>query len=280
VLVLAHLLAPLLDYRTQTSSQLLLRKGNDGQTATTEGTNGPGPGRILTGPPNWSARLLPTRIPSALVRVDLHVHTSASFDCEVEPLQVARRCHSLGLGPVFITDHDTIDGGLRIRSEAPAIEVVIGQEITTTRGELIGLFLERPIPAGMEPAEAVSEIKAQGGLVYLQHPYDAFRRRLEADAITEIADQIDIVETWNGRSSKEQNLLAEDLALTLAVPFGAGSDAHTLDEMGSVYVELGAFEGPAEFLGSLAAGRVIIKPRRLLMRAGAAVRAARGRARL
>ncbi|HUY24428.1 MAG TPA: PHP domain-containing protein [Candidatus Saccharimonadales bacterium] len=213
-----------------------------------------------------------------MVRVDLHVHTSASFDCAAEPLQVARRCRSLGLVPVFITDHDTIEGGLRIRSEAPDIEVVIGQEITTTRGELIGLFLERPIPPGMEPAEAILEVKAQGGLIYLQHPYDSSRRRMEPDAIREIADQVDIVEVWNGRSNEEQNRLAEDLALTLGLPFGAGSDAHRLDEVGSVYIELPAFDGPKTFLEGLAAGRVVTRPRRLLLRAGALIRRARARA--
>jgi predicted metal-dependent phosphoesterase TrpH len=197
----------------------------------------------------------------ALIRVDLHLHTSASFDSQSDPLQVARRCQSLGLGPVFVTDHDTIDGALRMRAEVPEVEVVVGEEIATTRGELIGLFLQEAIPTGLQPADAVREIKAQGGLVYLEHPFDNFRRRLQQESIEELADEFDIVEVWNARSSQEMNEKAEDLALTLGVPFGAGSDAHRLEEIGSVHLEMEAFAGPTEFLLALGAGRIVRRPR-------------------
>ena len=201
-----------------------------------------------------------------MVRVDLHVHTSGSFDCKAEPVQVARRCRSLGLGPVFVTDHDTVEGALKMRAQAPEVEVVAGQEITTTRGELIGLFLEETIPAGLEPAEAVKRIRAQGGLVYLEHPYDSFRRRLAEESIVELADEFDIVEVWNGRSSREMNERAEELALTLGVPFGAGSDAHRLEDIGSVHLEMEAFQGPADFLAKLAEARIVHPPRGFLSR--------------
>jgi predicted metal-dependent phosphoesterase TrpH len=191
----------------------------------------------------------------------MHVHTSASFDCRSEPLQVARRSQKLGLGPVFVTDHDTIDGALQMRAQAPEVEVVVGQEISTARGELIGLFLGETIPAGLEPAEAVKRVRDQGGLVYLEHPYDSFRRRLAEDSIVELADQFNIVEVWNGRSTKQMNEKAEDLALTLGVPFGAGSDAHRLEDIGCVYIEMQAFKGAADFLAKLAEAQ-IVHPRR------------------
>src|SRR5579859_2989556 len=117
------------------------------------------------------------RMAERLVRVDLHVHSSASWDCDVPPVQVARRCRSLGLGPVFLTDHDTVAGALELRRAGPA-GAIAGQEVTTAEGDLIGLFLERPIAPGLSPEEAARRIKAQGGLVYLQHPYDRRRRSL------------------------------------------------------------------------------------------------------
>ncbi|HEY9287741.1 MAG TPA: PHP domain-containing protein, partial [Candidatus Dormibacteraeota bacterium] len=99
----------------------------------------------------------------------------------------------------------------------------------------------------------------QGGLVYLEHPYDSGRRNLKESAIERIADSIDIVEVVNGRSGPEPNQRAEELRATLGVPGAAGSDAHTLAEIGSVFVEMEAFDGPADFLGKLRAGRIVVR---------------------
>src|SRR5438105_4721096 len=139
-----------------------------------------------------------------LIRVDLHVHSSASYDCRVEPDQVAARCRKLGLSPVFLTDHETVKGALGLWRSDPAAAVV-GQEVLTTEGELIGLFLERQVPSRLSPEEAVLHIKAQGGLVYLEHPYDRFRRALSEAAIERIANRVDVVEVHNGRSNAEAN---------------------------------------------------------------------------
>ena len=211
-----------------------------------------------------------------LVRVDLHLHSAASWDCGVPPRQVALRCRSLGLGPVFLTDHDTIEGALELRRE-DRDGVVVGQEVTTTDGELIGLFVERPIPAGVAPQEAVRQIRAQGGLVYLQHPYDSRRRRLSEDAIERLAGDIDIVEVYNGRAGEQANQRAEDLCEILDAAAGAGSDGHTLDEIGGVYVELPAFSGARDFLEKLRAARIVRGPSRWRMRVEARLSAAIGR---
>ena len=137
------------------------------------------------------------------VRVDLHLHSSASFDCRVPPLEVARRCRQLGLSPIFLTDHEGIDGAQSLlEAGEPA---VVGQEILTTQGEIIGLFLREPVPSRLSPEETVEAIKEQGGLVYLEHPYDTGRRNLREEAIERIAQQIDIVEVFNGRSRPEAN---------------------------------------------------------------------------
>jgi len=205
-----------------------------------------------------------------MVRVDLHVHSVASWDGHAAPRDVALRCRRLGLGPVFLTDHDTIAGALELSRSDPD-GVVVGQEVTTAEGELIGLFLDRPIPPGLTPDDAVGLIRDQGGLVYLQHPYDARRRCLAEDAVERLAGRIDIVEVYNGRSPEAANRMAEDLCEILGAVPGAGSDAHVLDEIGGVYVEMPTFRGPRDFLAKLAAARIVRHPSRWRMRAAAAL---------
>jgi predicted metal-dependent phosphoesterase TrpH len=169
---------------------------------------------------------------------------------------VARRCRQLGLSPIVLTDHDGIEGATALIDAGEP--VVIGQEILTTEGELIGLFLRAAIPKGLSPEETVAAIKEQGGLVYLEHPYDVTRRHLREEAIERIAPDIDIVEVFNGRSQPpELNRRAEELRSTLGVPAGAGSDAHTLREIGSVYIEMEAFDGAHDFVVKLRGGKVI-----------------------
>jgi predicted metal-dependent phosphoesterase TrpH len=206
-----------------------------------------------------------------MVRVDMHVHSSASFDCRVPPHLVADRLRSFGMDPVFLTDHDTLDGVLELCHRG-AIGVVAGQEVTTSQGELIGLFLTERIPRGLDPEETIGRIRAQGGLVYLQHPCDTSRRSLSENAIERVRDSIDIVEVFNGRSSAEANDRAEDLCGVLGAVAGAGSDAHSLEQIGRVYVDLESFYGPQDFLSKLAGGRIVREPPRWRMRLEAAGR--------
>ncbi len=199
-----------------------------------------------------------------MVRVDLHVHSSASPDCRSDSLRVAARCRQLGLTPIFLTDHGTLAGATRLQ-HAGRDRVVAGQEVMTTAGELIGLFLERPIQTGLTPKETAIEIKAQGGLVYLEHPYDQFRRHLSEASIEELTDLIDIVEVFNGRSPDDANLRAQDLCDILGAAQGAGSDSHSLREIGSVYVEMEDFEGAHDFLAKLRAAKIVTGRTKLLL---------------
>jgi len=191
-----------------------------------------------------------------LVRVDLHVHSSASFDSKSEPELVADRSRRLGLEPVFITDHDTTLAAVRLQVTSRR-RVVVGEEITTTDGELIGLFLQRRIPPGLTARQTALEIKDQAGLVYLEHPYDHFRRHLSEEAIEDLADLIDIVEVFNARSDEKTNHRAEELREILGAAPGAGSDAHTLKELGSVYMEMENFDGAQDFLANLRNARIV-----------------------
>lgn len=200
-----------------------------------------------------------------LIRVDLHVHSSASFDCTTEPILLVERCHRLGLAPIFLTDHDTTLAGIRLQV-ASQHRVVVGEEIATVDGELIGLFLQHRIPPGLTARETALEIKDQGGVVYLEHPYDQFRRHLTEEAIENLADLIDIVEVFNARSDDKTNRRAEELCEILGAVPGAGSDAHTLGELGSVFVEMEDFDTPMDFLAKLRSARIVKgRPKFLLM---------------
>lgn len=190
-----------------------------------------------------------------MLRVDLHVHSSASFDCEVAPLQVVERCRRLGLAPVFVTDHNTVEGALGL-VRAGAESVVVGEEVMTAEGELIGLFLSHAVPGGLPAAEVAARIKDQGGLVYLEHPCDPYRRHLSEEAIERIADKIDVVEVWNGRSDNGINPRAQRLCDAIGAVPGAGSDAHKAADIGAVYVEMDDFDGASDFLAKLRSARI------------------------
>jgi predicted metal-dependent phosphoesterase TrpH len=172
------------------------------------------------------------------------------------------------LSPVFLTDHETIEGAVHLWRDDPW-GVVVGQEVMTSEGELIGLFLERRVASRLPPEEAVNQIKAQGGLVYLQHPYDRFRRALSEAAIERIADRVDIVEVHNGRSDAEANEKAQELCAIIGAVAGAGSDAHTLEEIASMYVEMEEFEDAQDFLKKLQQATIIRNPSRWRMHARA-----------
>jgi predicted metal-dependent phosphoesterase TrpH len=148
----------------------------------------------------------------------------------------------------------------------------MGEEITTSDGELIGLFLKRLVPRGLSAVETAVSVKDQGGLIYLEHPYDQYRRHLSESAIETIADLIDIVEVFNGRSDERTNLHAEELRQTLGVPAGAGSDAHSLSELGSVYLEMDDFDGPSDFLAKLSRAQIVKRRHNIFRTARALLR--------
>ena|SRR5690349_2002250 len=185
----------------------------------------------------------------------MHVHSSASFDCETDPKVVARECLRLGLNPVVLTDHDSIEGAQALVDAG--VPTIIGQEVTTAEGEMIGLFLTQRVPAGLSPDAAIESIHEQGGLVYLEHPYDMRRRRLSDAALDRLQSQIDVVEVYNARAGNEANRRAADLCSVLGCAAGAGSDAHTPSEIGRAYVELEPFAGARDFLVKVRSGRVV-----------------------
>ncbi len=143
------------------------------------------------------------------------------------------RCIYLGLNCVAITDHNTIQGAIAVKDLAP-FTVIVGEEISTAGGDLVGLFLEEEVPSGLTALETVRRIKDQGGLVSIPHPFDRLRSSvISPEALEDILPHTDIIEVFNARNiSKKADDRALELARTHGVAGTAVSDAHTLMELG------------------------------------------------
>ncbi|HEY4228416.1 MAG TPA: PHP domain-containing protein [Candidatus Limnocylindrales bacterium] len=226
--------------------------------------------------------------------VDLHCHTSASFDSLAAPAAVVRSAAARGVTHLAITDHDRIDGAIdaqaRAERDGTGLHVIVGQEIRTTLGDVIGVFLREAIPPGLTPTEAVAAVRAQGGLVGLAHPFDRFRGSVgkgEAEGLDELAASVDWIETWNARLLLgDGNGRAAELATRLGVAGVAVSDAHTTMEVGIATSILtgdpstpdglrSALAGPIELVMGRASAYV-----RLITPAAKLVQRARGRGRI
>ena len=169
--------------------------------------------------------------------IDLHCHTSASFDGIADPAAVVARAAERGLTHVVITDHDTLDGALRAVDAAPAgLTVIVGCEVNTREGDLVFAFVGQPLPRDVSAREAIEAGRAQGALVGIPHPYDTTRRSLLLDpAHEELVRLVDWVEAWNGRVGRRAaNDQAAALARRAGLPGVGVSDAHTLLEVGTV----------------------------------------------
>ena len=206
--------------------------------------------------------------------LDLHCHTRASFDSLASPRAVVRAAAARGLTHLAVTDHDRIDGALEAaavaRTEAPDLTVLIGQEVKTTDGDLICVFLERSIPSGLSAAEAIAETRAQGGLVGIPHPFDRFRGSLlVSDAMADIAPLVDWVEAHNARVMVGNgNEKAAAFAREHDLPGVAVSDAHSVMEVGVAYVALdGDPSTPAGLLAALPSAELVSGRATLFVRA-------------
>lgn len=169
--------------------------------------------------------------------IDLHCHTSASFDSLSDPLKVVRAAAARGLTHLAITDHDRIDGALRARDAAPdGLTVIIGQEVRTLAGDLIAAFIERPVERGLSAADAIAAVRDQGGLVGMPHPFDRLRSSILRDAVQgSLLPLVDWVEVHNARLVGGGNERAAEAAREHDRPGVAVSDAHTILEVGVAY---------------------------------------------
>ena len=194
---------------------------------------------------------------NGLLRIDMHLHTHASWDCLSDPEKVLEKALARGLDRIAITDHDRIWAAREMARRYPD-RIIPGEEVKTAEGiDVIGLYLKEEIPGGTPAREVCARVREQGGLVYLPHPY-ARGKGGSGRYAEELADHADIIEVFNARlHDPALNQAAADLADRRRLPGGAGSDAHTLWEVGRARVELPAHPNrPAAFLEALGSARV------------------------
>ncbi len=207
-----------------------------------------------------------------LIEVDLHMHTDHSGDCATPVEVLLATAREQGLGAIAVTDHNEISGALEARAQAaesgphPPVKVIVGEEVKTAgQGEVIGLFIEEKIPRGLSLAETVAEIKRQGGLVYVPHPFDRMHSVPDYEHLLTIIDDVDAIEVFNPRVAIGAfNEEASRFAAKYRIPAGAGSDSHVAQGLGSVRIRMHDFDGPQEFLQSLRGADILTRPSSLL----------------
>jgi hypothetical protein len=214
-----------------------------------------GPGR----PQPAVAFRRPQPMPAGWVRVDTHLHTVESGDAVTTLEQLGDRARAAGLDVVCVTDHNQVAAAQRAAGRLAGVRIVVGEEVRTTHGELIGLFLTERIPYVLPPREVVARIRAQGGLVCAPHPFDPIRSGI-GGLLPELArtGQVDMIEVFNAKIADDaHNVTALDCARRFGLPGTAGSDAHDPAGIGAAYLEMPDFDGPAGFVESLRSARIM-----------------------
>ncbi|MEO8289094.1 MAG: PHP domain-containing protein [Chloroflexota bacterium] len=197
-----------------------------------------------------------------LIRVDMHCHTQLSKDSLNDPRKLVDTAAARGLGALCVTDHNALANALALsRLPGLPIKIIPSEEVKSSEGEIIGYYLTEVVPKGLTPEETVKRIKGQGGLVAIPHPFDSLRTasRIETPALYRLVDagMVDILEVLNARSiDVEDNRKAHEYAIEHNLAMSAGSDAHTLLEVGRAYAEVPPFDGPEQFLAALRQGTI------------------------
>ncbi len=214
--------------------------------------------------PGIAARLAGRR----RIDIDLHMHTDHSPDCATPVEVLLATARDQGLGAIAVTDHNEVSGALEAQrlSEQYGVRVIVGEEVkTASQGEVIGFFLTEKIPRGLTLQETVAEIKRQGGIVYVPHPFDRMHSVPDYEHLLPIIDDIDAIEVYNPRVAIGSfNEEAERFAAKYRIVAGAGSDSHVAAGLGTVRVRVPEFDGPEEFLEALRQAEIQTKPGTLL----------------
>ena len=199
-----------------------------------------------------------------LIDVDLHMHTDHSSDCATPVDVLLATAVEVGLGAIAVTDHNEISGAHDAAAKAAdyGIKVIVGEEVMTAdQGEVIGLFINEKIPRGMTLEETILEIRRQGGLVYVPHPFDRLHSVPDYEHMLAIVSDIDAIEVFNPRIAIPAfNEEAVRFAAKYRIVGGAGTDGHVAQALGSVRITMRDFDGPEEFLESLRDANIAAKP--------------------
>ena len=191
-----------------------------------------------------------------LWQVELHSHTLWSKDCVVNFDAIIRLCERRKIDRIAITDHNTAQGALAMQKLAPEL-VIVGEEIMTDRGEILGYFMQESIPAGLTPDETIKRLRGQGAVISVSHPFDRLRKGAwhEADLLR-IIDKVDAIEIFNARCMyADDNVKALQFAQKHQLTGTVGSDAHSRIEYGRALAQMHPFEGASDFLMALRAAQ-------------------------
>jgi predicted metal-dependent phosphoesterase TrpH len=194
------------------------------------------------------------------------MHTDHSPDCATPVEVLLATAKQEGFGAIAITDHNEISGALEAVAKADGVKVIVGEEVkTATQGEVIGLFLRERIARGLTLEQTVAEIRRQGGLVYVPHPFDRMHTVPGYEHLLTILEEIDAIEVFNPRVAIGSfNEEAARFAAKYRLIAAAGSDSHVAAGLGSVRLRMRDFDGPEEFLDSLRDAEIHTRPTSLL----------------
>ncbi len=191
------------------------------------------------------------------MRVDLHLHSRYSHDGQSSLEALIERSRACGLDRIALTDHNTVEGALHLAQMAPDLAIV-GEEVKTREGEVIGLFITDRLVPYLRPEEAMDHIHEMGGLTYVPHPLDRRRDHFRAERIVDLANRIDIIETYNPWCDASANQAAAALASDLGKVAATGSDAHSARELGRSWMEIEDYDDAQDFLDKLRHARHVI----------------------
>lgn len=216
----------------------------------------------MTAPPAASRHPhLADPVPAGRVRVDMHLHTMWSGDSQTTPDELAAAVAEAQLDVLCVTDHASIAAAQRFQDTGEiGCRVVVGQEVRTEAGEIIGLWMTDRIPFGLRPDDVCRAIRAQGGLVYIPHPFDELRHALRSTVLARLIDAglVDTVEVLNAKvRAPAANRRAAEFADSHGLPGGAGSDSHEPSALGAAYAQMDDFSDSASFLAALAGAELV-----------------------
>ncbi len=203
---------------------------------------------------------------TAMIRVDFHSHTCYSPDSATSLKRLLQTARRRGLNRLAVTDHNTIQGALRAYELDPDL-VIIGEEIETQKGELLALFVQEEIPAGLPPQETIARLREQNAFISISHPFDPYRSAWTMQDMEELAPLVDAVEVFNARCfTAAMNEKAAQFARMHALPGTAGSDAHWHGEVGNALLELPVFSNADELRMAIRGAHVVGKRTTFLVR--------------
>lgn len=203
-----------------------------------------------------------------MLTVEFHCHTNASSDSLVRPADLVSACRAQGIDRVVVTDHNQISGALEAQAQDPEL-VIVGEEILTTKGELLAAFVSERVPSRLPPMEVIQRLRDQNAFISVSHPFDPMRSGWSLQDLEELLPHVDAIETFNARAPLPRfNQRAAEFAQQHGIPGTAGSDAHTVMELGRATMRLPEFHDAASLRDAMQSVAFDVRSSGLLARLG------------